>query len=38
MMDKIIVLKNGKMMDYGTHSELAKKDGIYKKLLELSFK
>ena len=35
-MDRIIVIKNGKIMEDGNHEELAnKKDGVYKKLWDL---
>ena len=33
--DKIIVIHKGKIRESGTHQELLKKDGIYKKLYEL---
>tara|TARA_Y100001936_G_C16084013_1_gene680132 strand:+ start:632 stop:2434 length:1803 start_codon:yes stop_codon:yes gene_type:complete len=36
--NKILVIKNGKIIEEGTHSELSKKNGEYKKLYELQFK
>ncbi len=33
--DKIIVLENGTVSDIGTHDELSKKDGLYKKLWDI---
>jgi subfamily B ATP-binding cassette protein MsbA len=35
--DKIFVLDKGKITEVGTHDELCRKDGIYKKLYELQF-
>jgi ATP-binding cassette subfamily B multidrug efflux pump len=32
MMDRIIVIEAGKVVDSGTHQELLSKKGIYKKL------
>jgi len=34
--DKIIVMKNGKIVEMGTHNELLEKDGYYKSILENS--
>ena len=34
-MDRILVIDGGKVADTGTHSELLKKEGIYKKLWEI---
>lgn len=34
-MDRILVIDGGKVVDTGTHSELLKKEGIYKKLWEI---
>ena len=36
--DKIIVLKEGKIIEQGNHAELIKKSGEYSKLYELSLK
>jgi subfamily B ATP-binding cassette protein MsbA len=35
--DKILVLDRGKITEEGTHKELCRKNGIYKKLYELQF-
>ena len=35
MMDKIVVIENGKITDMGTHAELLKNRGTYNKLWEL---
>jgi subfamily B ATP-binding cassette protein MsbA len=35
--DKIFVLDKGKITEVGTHEELCRKDGIYKKLYDLQF-
>lgn len=32
--DLILVLHNGKLIEFGTHTELVKKNGLYQKLLE----
>ena len=34
-MDKIIVIKNGKIIEVGSHKQLLRKDGEYKKLWNL---
>ena len=36
--DKIVVISQGEIIEHGTHSELIKKDGIYKKLYSLQFR
>jgi len=36
--DRIAVVTEGKISEYGTHSELIAKDGIYKKLYDLQFR
>lgn len=36
--DQILVLQQGKIVDKGTHKSLIKKDGLYKKLINLQFK
>lgn len=36
--DKIVVISQGEIIEQGTHSELIKKDGIYKKLYSLQFR
>jgi len=33
--DRIIVIDKGKIVDIGTHEELFKKEGLYKKLHQL---
>ncbi|MFH1380026.1 MAG: ABC transporter ATP-binding protein [bacterium] len=33
--DKIVVIKNGHCIEEGTHQQLIKKDGLYKKLVEM---
>lgn len=35
--DKIIVIDNGKVLEEGTHNELIKKNGLYKKIYESQF-
>lgn len=35
--DKIIVIDNGKVLEEGTHKELIKKNGLYKKIYESQF-
>jgi ATP-binding cassette subfamily B protein len=35
--DKIMVLDNGKVVEFGTHSELMAKDSIYKRIYETQF-
>jgi subfamily B ATP-binding cassette protein MsbA len=35
--DKILVVDRGKIAEVGTHEELCKRDGIYKKLYDLQF-
>jgi subfamily B ATP-binding cassette protein MsbA len=35
--DRIFVIDRGKIVEIGTHAELARKDGIYRKLYELQF-
>jgi len=34
-MDRIIVMKHGKIADSGTHKQLARKKGLYKNLWEI---
>jgi len=36
--DKIVVLENGKIQEVGSHDELIKGDGLYRKLYEMQFK
>ena len=36
--DKIVVLDRGAIVEEGTHEELLKKDGLYKKLFDAQFK
>src|SRR5690606_29306201 len=33
--DQIIVMQNGRIVEQGTHVELIKKDGMYKRLVEM---
>lgn len=35
--DKIVVLQNGEICEQGTHGELFRKDGVYRKLYDLQF-
>jgi len=35
--DKILVLENGSVAEFGTHEELIAKDGVYKKVYETQF-
>jgi ABC-type multidrug transport system fused ATPase/permease subunit len=35
--DKIVVMERGQIKETGTHNELLKKAGIYKRLYELQF-
>ena len=35
--DKILVLEKGKIVEFGTHSELMAENGIYKKIYETQF-
>ncbi len=35
MADRIMVLKDGKILELGTHQELVDKDGLYAELFEL---
>ena len=35
--DKIVVLDQGEIKEYGTHSELLQQDGFYKKLYDMQF-
>jgi ABC-type multidrug transport system fused ATPase/permease subunit len=32
--DRIIFIKNGKIMEVGSHQELIKKDGLYRKMYD----
>ena len=36
--DKIVVLENGKIKEVGSHADLLKGDGLYRKLYEMQFK
>lgn len=36
--DRIIVLKNGSIIEEGSHQQLIEKDGFYKKLFDMQFK
>jgi ABC-type multidrug transport system fused ATPase/permease subunit len=36
--NKIVVIENGRIAETGTHAELLKKGGLYKKLYEMQFK
>lgn len=33
--DKIMILEDGKITDYGTHNELKNRDGLYKRILKI---
>ena len=33
--DKIVVVEGGKIVEYGTHSELLVKQGLYKRLIDM---
>jgi subfamily B ATP-binding cassette protein MsbA len=35
--DKILVVDRGRIAEFGTHHELCRKNGIYKKLYDLQF-
>jgi len=36
--DKILVLEEGKVVEFGTHMELLEKDGLYKRLCDMQFR
>ena len=36
--DTIVVMKDGKIADYGSHEDLLKKDGVYTRLYNKQFK
>jgi ABC-type multidrug transport system fused ATPase/permease subunit len=36
--DRIIVVDNGRIVDTGTHEELMRREGLYRKLFEMQFK
>ncbi|MGL5100909.1 MAG: ABC transporter ATP-binding protein, partial [Fusobacteriaceae bacterium] len=35
--DKIVVMENGEIVEFGTHSQLLEKSGVYKKLYDIQF-
>jgi ABC-type multidrug transport system fused ATPase/permease subunit len=35
--DKIMVLDNGEVVEFGTHGELMAKDGVYRRIYETQF-